>query len=985
MPSSDRMNWPFPTENQTPWYEAFEDLIAAQDTSSFAARDDRNLVIAGGGNLSWTVATSTFQWTADIRVLSPITGGLLTVPAGALVLDDGDAVFVNLVRAVPQSNTLFPAIGSTIPSSDTAFLLASRTGDVVYFRNGQRLDDGDVIQGLGFGTGPGTGDVVGPAGATDSAVALYDNTSGQLLKNSVVTVDPSGNIATPGTVNGRDLSTDGAKLDGIEALADVTDYANVKAAGALMADGTTALAGSMAVAALITIDGRDLSVDGAKLDLIEPLADVTDYANVKAAGALMADGTTALAGSMAVSALITIDGRDLSVDGAKLDLVEALADVTDTTNVAAAGALMRTGGNLTGNVTADGGVLVDGRDLSVDGAKLDNITFTTPKDLDAMVTAIGLNTAKVTNANHTGDASGATVLTIGANKVTLAMMAQVATATLLGRETAATGNVEALTATQARTVLNVEDGSEVNKMVGFGAFDKRNDTIGTPPTGEFDVNSATISSITSIRFTATGSADGGPSVIGGLDQLATPGFLQFQDVTDPFGAQVQFTVTNAINTAGVYADLTVVWKRTSGTNWSANNYNVVYTSLAGDNYHLRLDVGNDADGIELLERADHPNTPLASKGQVWAKNEAPNELFFTDDTGVDQNISWWMKNLASITGGFSVCNNAEQKTSPFATLISGYLSCEYNELADKFYCTYVTSGEPGACNAYDSDDGITWSSLKTVDASATYAACSQPASDGTYFGIGCDNTFYRSTNLLVTNTVSYGTFANIVKCTGLVYSTNDNLWIACGTNGTTTGYIESSPNGLTWTLRRTLTATQLPFCIDHDPVGGYYIVGCGTTTNLTYFSTNGTTWTQDVSNLPTNGLVNVWWYRKGNIFLGTDSVGNLYASRTSSGLEWFDTTLTSGYIMMADDDFCLVGNGAATSSFYGLGLTSEVLGSDAITRNHSGYMHNYMEPYQVSYGTTRGGRYKGGKGVIAWPTNATTSKLNYARYAPGNE
>lgn len=931
MPSSNRMNWPFPTENQTPWYEAFEDLIAAQDTSSFAARDDRNLVIAGGGNISWTVATSTFQWTDDIRVLSPITGGLLTIPAAALVLDDGDAVFVNLVRAVPQSNTLSPAVGSQIPSSDTAFLLASRTGDVVYFRNGQRLDDGDVIQGLGFGTGPGTGDVVGPVGATDSAVALYDSTSGQLLKNSVVIVDPSGNIATPGTVNGRDLSVDGAKLDGIEAGADVTDYANVKAAGALMADGTVTLAGSMAVAALVTIDGRDLSVDGAKLDLIE-----------------------------------------------------ALADVTDTANVAAAGALMRTGGNLTGNVTADGGVTVDGRDLSVDGAKLDNITFTTPKNLDTMLAAIALNTAKVSNANHTGDATGSTVLTIGANKVTLGMMAQVATASLLGRVTAATGNVEVLTAAQGRTLLNVEDGAEVNKMVGLGAFDKRNDTIGTPPTGEFDVNNATISSITSIRITATGSADGGPSVIGGLDEIATPGFLQFQDITDPLGTQVQFTVTDAVNTAGVYADLTVVWKRTQGTNWSANSYNLVYTSLAGDNYHLRLDAGNDADGIELLERADHPNTPTSTKGQLWLKNEAPNELFFTDDTGVDQNISWWMKNLASITGGFSVCNNAEQQSSPFAATISGWLSVEYNELADKFYCTYVTSGEPGDCNAYDSDDGITWSSLETVDASATYAACSQPASDGTYFAVGCDNTFYRSTDLTVANTVAYGTFANIVKCTGLVYSTNDNLWIACGTNGSTTGYIESSSNGLTWTLRRTLVATHTPFCIDHDPVGGYYIVGCGTSVNDTYYSTNGTSWTQDTSNNPTNGLTNVMWYRKNNCFLGTDSTGNLYASTDNTGTAWFDTGLTGGYIMMVDDDFCLIGNASGDSSFYGLGATNQVVGADAITRNHSGYMHEGFEPFQVSYGSSRGGRYKGGKGVIGWPTNAN-GKYLYARYAPSNE
>lgn len=928
MPSSDRMNWPFPTENQTPWYDAFEDLIAAQDTSSFAARDDRNLVIAGGGNLSWTVATSTFQWTADIRVLSPITGGLLTIPAAALVLDDGDAVFVNLVRAVPQSNTLSPAVGSQIPSSDTAFLLASRTGDAVYFRNGQRLDDGDVIQGLGFGTGPGTGDVVGPAGATDSAVALYDSTSGQLLKNSVVTVNPSGDIVTPGTVNGRDISVDGTKLDGIEDLADVTDYANVKAAGALMADGTVALAGSMAVAALIEIDGRDLSVDGEKLDLIEDLA-----------------------------------------------------DVTDTANVTTAGALMRTGGNLTGNVTANGGVTVDGRDLSVDGAKLDNITFTTPKDLDAMVTAIGLNTAKNTNENHTGDATGATALTIGANKVTLAMMAQVATTTLMGRVTAATGNVEVLTPAQGRTILNVEDGAEVNTMVGLGAWDKRNDAIGTPGAGQFDVNNATISSITTIRFLATGSAGGGPSVVGGLDELATPGFLQLQDVTDPLGTQVQFAVTNVVNTAGVYADMTVSHLRSAGTNWSANSYNVVYTTLAGDVYHLRLDAGNDADGIELLERADHPNTPVATKGQLWLKNEAPNELFFTDDTGVDQNISWWMKKLPSIAGGFAVCNNPEQKSSPFASTISSYLSVEYNELADKFFASYYRTADD--ILAYDSADGIIWSASKTVKSAVTYNSCSQPASDGTYFGIGVDGSFYRSTDLTVANTVSYGTFANIVKCTGLVYSTNDSLWIACGTNGTTTGYIESSPNGLTWTLRRTLVATHVPFSIDHDPVGGYYIVGCGTSTSNTYYSTNGTSWVQDSSSNPLNGLVNVWWYKKNDCFLGTDSVGNLYASTTSTGSTWFDIGLTGGYVMMTDD-FCLLGNGATDSTFYGLGLTRAGSGSDEITRNHSGYMHQGFEPFELSYGTTRGGRYKGGKGVIGWPTNAN-GKFLYARYKPGNE
>jgi len=43
-----------------------------------------------------------------------------------------------------------------------------------------------------------------------------------------------GNITLSGTVDGRDVSADGSKLDGIETNADVTDTANVTAAGALM-------------------------------------------------------------------------------------------------------------------------------------------------------------------------------------------------------------------------------------------------------------------------------------------------------------------------------------------------------------------------------------------------------------------------------------------------------------------------------------------------------------------------------------------------------------------------------------------------------------------------------------------------------------------------------------------------------------------------------------------------------------------------------
>jgi hypothetical protein len=44
----------------------------------------------------------------------------------------------------------------------------------------------------------------------------------------------NGNVVVTGTVDGRDIAADGAKIDGIEANADVTDATNVEAAGAVM-------------------------------------------------------------------------------------------------------------------------------------------------------------------------------------------------------------------------------------------------------------------------------------------------------------------------------------------------------------------------------------------------------------------------------------------------------------------------------------------------------------------------------------------------------------------------------------------------------------------------------------------------------------------------------------------------------------------------------------------------------------------------------
>lgn len=77
--------------------------------------------------------------------------------------------------------------------------------------------------------------------------------------------------------------------------------------------------------------------------------------------------------------------------------------------------------------------------------------------LGASPSVSGSNTGDQTitlTGNVTGSGASSFATTIAANAVTLAMQAQVATATFLGRTTASTGNVEALTVTQATALLN---------------------------------------------------------------------------------------------------------------------------------------------------------------------------------------------------------------------------------------------------------------------------------------------------------------------------------------------------------------------------------------------------------------------------------------------------------------------------------------------------------------------------------------------------
>ena len=105
----------------------------------------------------------------------------------------------------------------------------------------------------------------------------------------------SGDLTPLGTVDGRDIAVDGTKLDGIEAGADVTDTANVTAAGALMDSEVDADIKTLVLPASTTISafGRTLIDDAAASNARTTLGLGTAATTAASAYATAAQGTKA--------------------------------------------------------------------------------------------------------------------------------------------------------------------------------------------------------------------------------------------------------------------------------------------------------------------------------------------------------------------------------------------------------------------------------------------------------------------------------------------------------------------------------------------------------------------------------------------------------------------------------------------------------------------------------------------------------------------
>jgi hypothetical protein len=124
-----------------------------------------------------------------------LRGRVTTLPAGALLDDtkyDVPTLLASGVRAVEVDANLLSVLQQGDRNPIDALAAA--------------------VQSM-YEAPPGGGDVLGPAGATDNALARFDTATGKRIQNSLATLDDAGNLALPGTVDGRDVGADGGVLD----------------------------------------------------------------------------------------------------------------------------------------------------------------------------------------------------------------------------------------------------------------------------------------------------------------------------------------------------------------------------------------------------------------------------------------------------------------------------------------------------------------------------------------------------------------------------------------------------------------------------------------------------------------------------------------------------------------------------------------------------------------------------------------------------
>jgi hypothetical protein len=245
------------------------------------------------------------------------------------------------------------------------------------------------------------------------------------------------------------------------------------------------------------------------------------------------------------------------------------------------------------------------------------------------VTSVALASSDLTITGSPITSSGTITANVAVNALTLNKLEQISTAHFLGRHSAHGGDVQPVSATQARTILNVADGAEANVQSNWTEADSGSDafilnkpTLGNSAALNVGTTAGTVAAGDDARLSdsRTPTAHAASHAAGGSDPLEL--------------VNLAATGTGEGELAVSQGDGTVAWQ--NGTTWAGLNITAIDVGAAADD-HTHGNLTNDGkvgstSGLPLVTTTAGAVTTLAlgTAGQVLRTKSDLSGVEFAD-------------------------------------------------------------------------------------------------------------------------------------------------------------------------------------------------------------------------------------------------------------------------------------------------------------------------------------------------------------------
>ena len=568
----------------------------------------------------------------------------------------------------------------------------------------------------------------------------YLTISGQEISVGTIDISADTNFAVSDTTGqtGVDLTLTDDTLSATLAGLDTSDSPTF---AALTVNGAITVTGN--------VDGRDLSTDGTKLDTIEENADVTDTANVTAAGALMDSEVDADIKTLSLPANTTISSFGKTL----VDDADAAA-ARSTLGVDAAGTDNSTDVTLSG--TPDY-ITISGQTITRNQIDL---TSDVTGDLPISEGGTGASTAAAARSNLGVDAAGtdnSTDVTLGGSLDYITISGQTITRNAINLSTDVTGTLPvgnmaatALTTIQtaanqtAHLALTAQEGDVVVRSDENKTYMHNGGTAGTM--ADYTLLATPTDAVTSVNGN-TGVVTVTENVTTNLSTTANGTSLVINS-SDGTNASIPAATTSAW---GAMTDEDKA--KLDGIAASANNY--THPTFAGDD--ISVDTGALTGAVVISDldfnvTTDTNGHVTDANGTVATRTLTLADLGYTGATDAN-NIT----NNNQLTNGAGYITSYTDTNTVTSVGISGDLSTGNITLAGSGATSVTKSGGTITITSTDTNTNTTYSAGTGLDLSGTTFSI-EPDLRDSITHIGLDTTDYiQFVNNDYTRTVVNGT------------------------------------------------------------------------------------------------------------------------------------------------------------------------------------------------------------------------------------